>query len=120
MQDQVDLDKLFGALQADVPQMSDDLMARILADAMANQPKPAAPVAVVAAPPVVRRGFWAGFAALFGGAGALAGIGSAAVAGLVVGFVQPAGLTSLADAVLGTPLETVEMIPSVDALWAEE
>lgn len=118
MQDQVDLDKLFGALRDDAPQMSDDLMARILADAAAHQPKS---IVTMAAPPVVSQGgFWSAFAALFGGAGALAGIGTAAVAGLVVGFVQPTGLTGLTDAVLGVPLETVEMIPSVDALWAEE
>jgi hypothetical protein len=34
--------------------------------------------------------------------------------------VQPSGLSVLGDAVLGTPLETVELMPDVDGLLAGE
>jgi hypothetical protein len=34
------------------------------------------------------------------------------------GFAQPAGLGTLTEAVWGTPLETVELIPSVETLFA--
>jgi len=107
------LDDLFAEARSATPTPSEALMVRVLADAMDMQPR-----AVAAVSPVVQRGpgFWARLAALFGGAGALAGIGTAAMAGLFIGFVQPVGLSVLGDAVLGTPLETVEMVSSVDAL----
>ncbi len=107
------LDDLFAEARRTTPPPSEALMARVLADAMEMQPK-----AVVALAPVMLRGpgVWARLAALFGGAGALAGMGTAAMAGLFIGFVQPEGLSVLGDAVLGTPLETVVLVSSVDAL----
>ena len=107
------LDDLFAVARRTTPPPSEALMARVLADAMEMQPK-----AVVALAPVMLRGpgVWARLAALFGGAGALAGMGTAAMAGLFIGFVQPEGLSVLSDAVLGTPLETVVLVSSVDAL----
>jgi hypothetical protein len=109
------LDDLFAEARSTMPPPSEALMARVLADAMEVQPK-----AVVAVAPVAVRGpgVWSRLAALFGGAGALAGMGTAAMAGLFIGFVQPEGLSVLGDAVLGTPLETVELVSSVDALDA--
>lgn len=47
-------------------------------------------------------------------------MGGAAAAGLLIGYVQPEGLLALGDAVLGTPLETVEVIPSVETLFSGE
>ena len=107
------LDDLFAEARGTTPLPSEALMARVLADAMEVQPR-----AVRAVAPVVMRGpgMWARLSALFGGAGALAGMGTAAMAGLFIGFVQPEGLSVLGDAVLGTPLETVELVSSVDAL----
>ena len=117
MQDRDDLDALFGAARAQAPVPSEALMARVLADALEVQPKAVAP----RAPVMVRReGMLARLAGLFGGAGALAGIGTAAVAGLFIGYVQPTGLSGWDDAVLGTPLETVDLMPDVDALLAGE
>lgn len=117
MQDRDDLDALFTTARAHPPVPSEALMARVLADALEQQPK-----AVAAPAPVVvrREGVLARLAALFGGVGALAGIGTAAAAGLFIGYVQPSGLSGLDDAVLGTPLESVELMPDVDALLAGE
>jgi hypothetical protein len=117
MQGRDDLDDLFAQARSAGPVPSEALMARVLADALAEQPKP-----VVAVPVAVVRpeGLWSRLAALFGGAGALAGIGSAAAAGLFIGYVQPSGLSTLGEAVLGTPLETVELMPDVDGLLAGE
>ncbi len=114
-QGQDTLDDLFAAARSTTPPPSEALMARVLADAMEMQPR-----AVVAVAPAVVRGpgVLSRLAALFGGAGALAGMGTAAMAGLFIGFVQPEGLSVLGDAVLGTPLETVELVSSVDALDA--
>jgi hypothetical protein len=115
MQDRDDLDDLFAAARASRPVPSEALMARVLADALAEQPRPA-----VVPRLVPRLGLWSRLAAVFGGPGALAGIGSAAAAGLFIGYVQPSGLSVLGDAVLGTPLETVELMPDVDGLLAGE
>ena len=92
-------------------------MARVLADALEVQPKAAAPRAPVA---VRRAGLFERLAGVFGGFGALAGIGTAAVAGVFIGYVQPSGLSGWDDAVLGTPLESVQLMPDVDALLAGE
>jgi hypothetical protein len=111
-----DLDDLFAKAAKQSMAPSDALMARVLADAMAEQPR-----AVQVQPPRPRAasfGLWARLAELFGGGGALAGIGTAAVAGVVIGFAQPAGLGTLTEAVWGAPLETVELIPSVETLFA--
>jgi len=117
MQDRDDLEALFGAARAQAPVPSEALMARVLANALEAQPKAVVPRAPVAAR---REGMLSRLAGLFGGVGALAGIGSAAAAGLFIGYVQPTGLSGLDDAVLGTPLESVELMPDVGALLAGE
>ena len=115
--DRDDLDDLFAQARASGPVPSADLMARVLADAMAEQPRPVALRAVL---PARRAGVLTRLAGVFGGVGALAGIGSAAAAGLLIGYVQPAGLSGWDEALLGTPLETVELLPDVDALLVGE
>lgn len=112
-----DLDDLFATAATQRMAPSDALMSRVLADAMAEQPRAAGGQPM--RPAVVRAGFWAQLAAVFGGGGALAGIGTAAVAGVVIGFAQPVGFGALTEAVWGTPLETVELIPSVETLFSE-
>jgi len=115
MQRPDDLDDLFAAARDQAPAPSDALMARVLADALAEQPapRPATPVVVVA-----RAGVLSRLASVFGGMGALAGMGTAAAAGLLIGYVQPSGLDLLGDAVLGAPVETVELVPDVATLLA--
>ena len=116
MQDR-DLEALFAAARTAPPVPSDALMARVLADALEQQPAPQSPQP---APRMVRPvRFWEPLAALFGGTGALAGMGGAAVVGLFIGYVQPSGLASLSDAVWGGALESVALMPSVDPLLDE-
>ena len=71
-----DLDALFAASRATDQPPSEALMTRVLADAALMQPE-AAPVVRIAPQ---RAGVWAGLAALFGGGGVLAGLGSVAMA----------------------------------------
>ncbi|ESW59196.1 MAG: hypothetical protein Q27BPR15_18930 [Rhodobacter sp. CACIA14H1] len=113
MQRPDDLDELLAAARDHAPAPSDALMARVLADALAEQPAPRPAVAVVAQAGVLSR-----LASVFGGMGALAGMGTAAAAGLLIGYVQPSGLDLLGDAVLGAPVETVELVPDVATLLA--
>lgn len=113
-----DLDTLFAMARAAPPVPSDALMARVLADAVAHQPAPRPVAAPRVALPALG-GMWHRLADLFGGAGALAGMGGAAVAGLVLGFVQPEGLSALSDTVLGGALDSVALMPSVDPLFSE-
>lgn len=108
-----DLDDLFASAKRDAMQPSAALMARVLADAAREQPQPLLRV-------VPKLSFWAGLAALFGGGGVLAGVGSAAVAGLVLGFVQPVGFGSVTDLLAADTLGGVEFMPGIDALLAEE
>lgn len=112
-----DLDALFATARSADVQPSDALMARVMADAVAMQPK-AVPM-VRAVPP--ETGFWAGLAALFGGGGVLAGLGSVAMAGFFVGFVQPESVMALADGwTVAGVVETVDLMPGVDALLTED
>lgn len=110
-----DLEDLFAGAKRAVVEPSDALMARVLADAAALQLRPAVAVAVVP-----RAGWLAGLAGLFGGAGSLVGVGSAAVAGLFFGFVQPDAVGAVADLWPGALVDQVDLMPQVDVLLAEE
>ncbi|MES2434271.1 MAG: dihydroorotate dehydrogenase [Pseudomonadota bacterium] len=109
-----DLDDLLAGASRALVQPSEALMARVLADAAALQVRP---VVVVARP---RAGWFAGLAALFGGAGSLVGVGSAAVVGLFFGFVQPDGLGAVADLWAVGSVDQVDLMPQLDVLLAEE
>ena len=95
-----DLDALFGAARARPAVPSDALMERVMAPA----------------PP---QGLWRGVIDFFGGFGALAGMGSAAAAGLFIGFVQPTGLSDLSAALIGGQIDSLSLMPSVDDLIPE-
>lgn len=121
-----DLDDLFAGAKAASMQPSEALMARVLADAAQVQMAQVqmAQVQMAQVRPVVagvpRAGWFAGLAALFGGAGSLVGVGSAAVAGLFFGFVQPDGLGSVADLWAVSAVDQVDLMPQLDVLLAEE
>lgn len=109
-----DLDALFGAARARPAVPSDALMGRVMADAVALQPLPAAVVA-----PPAPLGLWRGVAAFFGGFGALAGMGSAAAAGVFIGFAQPVGVSDLSAALIGGQIDSLSLMPSLDDLIPE-
>lgn len=115
-----DLDDLLGRARDAGPEASPALLARVLDDALRHQPAPA----TLMRPR--RAGFgarlWSGLAGALGGGAAVAGLGTATLAGLFLGFAQPAALTpAVLTEVLwqDTPLETVELMPSLDAFLTE-
>lgn len=109
MQD--DLDDLLGQAARRPAVPSDALLDRVLADALALQP---APIALVPAsrPP---RGALGWLAAVFGGPPALAGLGTAAVFGLALGYYSPTTL----DYLTGGASDTAEFFPEADFLTTE-
>ena len=117
MRDQ-ELDDFFAEARGQVPLESADLMARIFADAIQLQPQ-----SIPASPPRSAGrsfGFWGQVAASLGGKGVLAGLGTAAVAGVMIGFTQPAPLTALTDSFFAqAPLDEIELLPGIDAILTE-
>lgn len=109
MQD--DLDGLLASAARHRMVPSDPLMERVLADALALQPaRPVLPQV-----PVTRPGILARLAAVFGGPPALAGLGTAAVFGLALGYLNPTALTYLT----GSSTDTAEFFPEADFLTTE-
>lgn len=115
MQDK-DLDGLLALAARDRPTPSDALMDRVMADALALQPQPAG-LGLAPAPATVRPGLLARLAAMFGGAPVLAGVCSAAVAGVALGYLNPASMDTLTGGLMGA--ETLELFPSADFLTTE-
>ncbi len=110
-----DLDDLFAAARSEALPVPAGLMARVISDAEAerwrgdllNSPQPR-----------VRHqasGLLARLAGLFGGAGALAGMLTATVAGFWLGFAQPVPMS----AVLTGVSAEIDMMPGIDALLDE-
>jgi hypothetical protein len=111
MQDD-DLDHLLAEAARRTPLPSPALMERVLADGFALQP--AAP-ALPPATRVPRGGFLGRLAAAFGGTPAMAGLCSAAVLGVAVGYLSPATF----DTLIGTADETAEFFPEAELLATE-
>ncbi len=107
MQD--DLDDLLAQAARRPAEPSKALMQRVLADGLALQPP------VTAAQPIPKAGFFARLAGLFGGPPALAGLGTAAVFGLALGYLSPTTL----DYLTGSSTETAEFFPEADFLSTE-
>ncbi len=113
MQD--DLDDLLATAARRPVVPSDALMERVLADALALQPV-AAPVRSTSeqrAP--ARQGFLSRLAAALGGPPALAGLGTAAVFGVALGYLDPTTL----DYLTGTSAGAAELFPDADFLTTE-
>lgn len=113
-----DLEGLFAESLRQAPPESRALMGRVMADAVAHQPQPSAVSHRRKTPR--RSGFWSRIALALGGKGVLAGLGTATVAGLMLGFTGPSALTTLTDVIFAqTPLAEVELLPSIDAILIE-
>jgi len=116
-----ELELHFEAGRETAPLPSHTLLARIMADAEAEL-STSAPGAM---PPrqAVRRGGWlAGLAAAVGGWGALAGLGTATVAGVWIGYAAPGEVgTLMAEFWPGaeTGYDVGDLIPSMDIYLAE-
>ena len=113
------LDDLFAEARQNPPQPSDGFLARVLADAEAEQPR------MAVAPPrpgVVKTGFWSSLFAALGGAAAVAGVSSAAMVGLVVGYIQPEALVDLASTygIAESSGGSFDLLPGYESLLSEE
>lgn len=112
-----DLDDFFKAARAERASPSPDLMARVLADAYDLQP-----ASVIQRAPAIRRprrGFWRPLAEALGGAGALAGLGTAAVAGLYIGYASPSSLDWLTGLLQSTVSGDVQALSADDLFLTE-
>ncbi len=102
-----DLDRMLTRLGAEVPAPSDDLMARIMADAEALRPIPGA---LIAGEP---EGFFESFLSLLGGWKGAGGLVSAGIIGLWIGVSPPSTLES-------TTTDLWDMIsPDVTGGWSD-
>ena len=110
--DDHNLDSLFAAARAETAVPTASLTARVLADAEGLWAQPKA----VAAPR--KPGILQALSGLFGGSGALAGMATATVAGLYIGYAQPVE-TGFVTLVLGTETADIELMPGLDALLEE-
>lgn len=114
-----DLDLLFAAAAKAPLLPSGALMARVLSDAVTHQPQAAVSRPAVRPAAVARPGFWTRLAATVGGAGVLAGLGSAAMAGVMIGFAEPATLSMVTGGIYDTTLDAVDLVPSFDPFLTE-
>ena len=109
-----DLDGLFARAAAERAVPSPTLVARIVHDADAVQPK--APLRVVP-----QRGWLPRLADWFGGGFSLAGMSATALTGIYLGVMPPAPVLALAELVTGqTTIDSLDVLPQVDVLWAQE
>lgn len=122
-----DLEAFFQAARESVPEASPDLMARVLADAYSEQDarEVTAPAAAEAnhdrAPAAQGRGWFAGLLDALGGWPAVAGLATAAVAGVWIGYNPPLTLDTLSldlfDSGYGLTMDS--SLPDIDYLLSE-
>ncbi len=105
--DDMDLDDLLAEARGLRPRPSDDLMARILADAEAARPESPRPMA--------RTRWRTPFLAALGGWPALGALAASVVVGLGLGVTQPAGLSGL-TVLLGADHVSVDLGLDADPL----
>ncbi|MEM8536633.1 MAG: hypothetical protein AAGF56_02100 [Pseudomonadota bacterium] len=103
------LDDLLNHTKGVAPAPSDDLFARVLADAVVLQPKPSA-IAPVATP----RTAWDLFMDVIGGWPAFSSLAAATIAGVWIGVAPPAVIDDLTASYLGDELsislDTADML----------
>ncbi len=115
MHDQ-DLEALFAEARAQVQPDTAQLQARVLRDADIHLPQMPGPAYRFPR----KTGFLEGLAKALGGRGVLAGLAGAALAGVMVGFVQPTPIATIAATFFADgPLEELELIPTIDANFIE-
>ncbi len=117
-----DLDDLLALAAMHPPAPSAALMDRVTADALALQPQPfAAPRSAVARAAVARPGLWSRLVEMLGGPAAMAGVTSAALFGVALGYLDPTTMDILAygQGLDQAETEAVDFFPSVDFLMTE-
>lgn len=113
----LELKSFFDAAHSNAPQPSDDLMARILADAALHQPVPTQPMTHTP----VRPGLRERVLGVLGGWRAVAGLATATVAGVWIGFAAPGGIdTYTATLVETSGYEVTDLMPSIHSYLLED
>lgn len=111
------LQSFFDAAQNAAPQPSDALMARILADAQMHLPAAEQTVQIAQR----QTGFFAGIVGLLGGWSAVAGLATATVAGVWIGFSAPVELDGYASVLLpSSNYGAADLMPTIDSFLAED
>ncbi len=106
------LEGFFEAGRKDAPAVPADLMERVFGDALAEMPAP---------PAAARPGPLARFSEAIGGWPSMAGLATAAVAGLWIGYAQPVGLEILAGGEeTALAFELGDLLPGYGGLALEE
>lgn len=85
------IDAILANARAQQPQVSDDLLSRVLADAARMQPQPAP-----------AKPLWSTLLDMIGGWPSIGGLAVAGVAGVWVGFAPPAAVSSWTNDLIGT------------------
>lgn len=110
-----ELEDMLADLRTAAPQPSDALMDRVLADALRHQ----GPAGQTAASPGPRPGRWSRLIAQFGGLPAVAGLCSAAVTGVIIGYVDPTTLDYLTGGAASDVIGEADLFPTSDFLATE-
>lgn len=113
MRDENMLEQMFAEARADAPPASDAFLARIMADAEAEQARILAPQ-----PPERRPVLQAFVAALAGGWAGLGGLAAASLAGLWIGLAPPDLIQNLAPGLYGDTV-SVPLLGDTSTYWAE-
>lgn len=112
-----DLDDLFAEARATEPAQHASLMARVCADGLRLQPQAAPRVRAVFAG---KTGWWPSLANALGGKRGLAGLGTVAVAGVVLGFLEPMPILALTEPFFAAAtVDEVDLMPGIDAILTE-
>lgn len=105
------LEAFFDAARAEAPDVPADLLARILADADAEQPRPAPR----------RPSYWRALFVATGGWRGAAGLATAALTGVWIGFSPPQQVQGIAQDIWGeqVSLELLDEVPLLDDYLTE-
>lgn len=114
MQDD-DLDSLFARLRVAAPAPSQPLLDRVMAEAVRAQPQLLPPGQRT----VNRRSLLSRLLGQLGGLPVAAGISSAAIMGLVIGYANPTTLDMLTNGMVGYAQDTTDLFPDADFLTSE-
>ncbi|TCP60835.1 hypothetical protein EV663_1079 [Rhodovulum bhavnagarense] len=115
------LEALFQVGRDTGPAPSAALLARVMDDAMAEAGVRAAPLVVgkQTPTPATRRGVIGAMLSTLGGWPSMAGLASATVAGIWIGYADPAALDIVTTVMLGGGYEPVDLVPSLDTFLQE-
>ncbi|TCP21411.1 dihydroorotate dehydrogenase [Rhodovulum adriaticum] len=118
-----ELDSLFEAARVSAPDPSAALLARIMDDAMAQAGARAVPDPAPAPQRrpggSVRRRLLACVLAGLGGWPSMAGLATAGVVGIWIGYADPVGLDAVTTAMLGGGYGPADLAPSLDTFLQE-